>query len=67
MLLYVHRDCADYQGRGAQNDHLDFSFTQLLNSARGNHSLSYSVLSCRIDYRVFSCDITEDVAAAPTL
>ena len=24
MLLYVHRDRADYQGRGAQNDHLDF-------------------------------------------
>ena len=24
MLLYVHMDCADYQGRGAQDGHLDF-------------------------------------------
>ena len=24
MLLYVHRDDKDYQGRGAQDGHLDF-------------------------------------------
>ena len=24
MLLHVHRDCKDYEGRGAQDGHLDF-------------------------------------------
>ena len=24
MLLYDHRDCTDYLGRGAQDGHLDF-------------------------------------------
>ena len=27
MLLYVHRDRKDYQGRGAQDGHLDFHTT----------------------------------------